>query len=188
MILEGLVTTQSAQGELNLAPMGPVVNPELTSILFRPFQSSRTFQNLRVNPCGVLHVTDDVLLIARGALNLFDELPETFPAKCVAGRVVASCCRWLEFEVQSIDDSRERSEIQVKIVHQETLRDFWGFNRAKHAVLEATILATRLHLIPADEIRQSLIRLREPVEKTAGPNELTAFQLVWDYVHQNLAD
>lgn len=188
MILEGLVTTQSAQGELNLAPMGPVVNPELTSILFRPFQSSRTFQNLREHPCGVLHVTDDVLLIARGALNLFDEVPETFPAKVVAGRVVANCCRWLEFEVESIDDSRERSEIQVRVVHRETLRDFWGFNRAKHAVLEATILATRLHLIPADEIRQSLIRLREPVEKTAGPAELTAFQLVWDYVQRNLSD
>lgn len=186
MILEGLVTTQSPQGELNLAPMGPVVDPEMTSVLLRPFQTSRTFRNLREHPFGVLHVTDDVLLMAQGALNLLQEPPETFPARKIPGRVLAGCCRWMEFEVESIDDSRERSEIRVRIVHRETLREFWGFNRAKHAVLEATILATRLHLIPGEEIRRTLDRLREPVEKTAGPAELTAFQLVWDYVRRHL--
>lgn len=186
MILEGLVTTQSAQGELNIAPMGPVVDPELASIVLRPFQSSQTFRNLTEHPFGVLHITDDVLLMVRGALNLFEEPPETIPAKTVAGRVIADCCRWLEFEVASVDASRERSEIRLKVVHRETRRDFWGFNRAKHAVLEATILATRLHLLPAEEIRQALTRLREPVEKTAGPAELTAFELVWDYVSGQL--
>ncbi|MCA9094813.1 MAG: DUF447 family protein [Planctomycetaceae bacterium] len=186
MILEGLVTTQTPHGELNIAPMGPVVDPDLTSIVLRPFQTSRTFQNLREHPYGVLHITDDVLLMARGALNLLEKAPETFPARVIAGRVIAGCCRWLEFEIESIDASRDRSEIRLKVVHRETIRDFWGFNRAKHAVLEATILATRLHLIPPEEIRRALLQLREPVEKTAGPEELTAFQLVWDYVHRHL--
>lgn len=186
MILEGLVTTLSPLGELNLAPMGPVVTPNLTSFRLRPFQTSRTYQNLKQHPFGVLHITDDALLLTRAALDLWDDLPPTFSARVIRGQVIASACRWFEFEVESIDDSRERTEIELKILHRETLRDFWGFNRAKHAVLEAAILATRLRLLPPEEVRASLARLREPVEKTAGPDELTAFQLVWDHVHQIL--
>ena len=33
------------------------------------------------------------------------------------------------------------------MVDQGRLRDFFGFNRAKHAVIEAAILATRLSLL-----------------------------------------
>ena len=35
-----------------------------------------------------------------------------------------------------------------------SLRDVFGFNRAKHAVLEAAILATRLHILPEDDVRR----------------------------------
>jgi uncharacterized protein len=66
----------------------------------------------------------------------------------------------------------------------ETIRDFYGFNRAKHAVLEAAILATRVHLLAADEIRREFERLRVPVEKTAGPREREAFAFLQDYVSQ----
>ena len=65
MILEGVVTTLSGTGELNIAPMGPVVDPAQTEFLLRPFHTSQTYRNLKENPCGVLHVTDDVLLLAR---------------------------------------------------------------------------------------------------------------------------
>ena len=39
---------------------------------------------------------------------------------------------------------------------QQHHREFFGFNRAKHAVLEAAILATRVELLPADEILSEL--------------------------------
>ena len=64
------------------------------------------------------------------------------------------------------------------------MRDFFGFNRAKHAVLEATILATRLHLLPIEQVRSEFERLRSPVEKTAGPVELEAWRILNDYVGQ----
>jgi hypothetical protein len=186
MILESIVTTVGPGGELNVAPMGPVVDEGLTRFRLRPFQTSTTFRNLQAHPEGVIHVVDDVLLIARGAIGALAE-PPTRPAEVVRGRVLQDACRSFEFRVVSCDASQPRSEIAVEIVHTATHRDFWGFNRAKHAVLEAAILATRLHLLPAEEIQAEFRRLEAPVEKTAGPRELEAFALLQEYVARHLA-
>jgi hypothetical protein len=100
--------------------------------------------------------------------------------------VLKSACRWYEFKVESLDDSDERTRIEARVVHSGRLRDFFGFNRAKHAVLEAAILATRIHILPADEIVAQIDALRSPVDKTAGSNERAAFQLVDEYVQSSL--
>ena len=52
--------------------MGPEVDTPLTGLVLKPYKSSRTYQNLKRTPAGVLHVTDDVELIARAAI-LFEE-------------------------------------------------------------------------------------------------------------------
>lgn len=182
MILEGLVTTLDASGQVNIAPMGPIVDHAMSRLVLRPFQTSQTYRNLKVHPSGVFHVTDDVELIARAALDRLQAAPETFAAERVSGRVLSSACRWYEFQVVSLDDSRERTEITVDVVHRGHLRDVFGFNRAMHAVLEATIVATRLHLLAEADVRTELMRLQSPVEKTAGPRELAAWRLVVDFV------
>ena len=187
MILESIVTTVGPGGELNVAPMGPVVDAGLTRFRLRPFQTSTTFRNLQTHPEGVIHVVDDVLLIARGAIGALTEPPPTWPAQVVRGRVLQDACRSFEFRVVSCDARQPRSEIAAEVVHTATHRDFWGFNRAKHAVLEAAILATRLHLLPAEEIRSEFRRLETPVQKTAGPRELEAFALLQEYVARHLA-
>lgn len=182
MILEGIVTSLNAAGELNIAPMGPIVDESLTWLRLRPFQTSQTFRNLQQRPHGVFHVVDDVLLLAKAAIGKLDTIPETFAAEKVTGRVLVSACRWYEFEIESLDASQDRTDIRARVIHVGRLRDFFGFNRAKHAVLEAAILATRLHLLPRDEVERQLAALRTPVEKTAGPQEIAAFQLVCDHV------
>ena len=184
MILEGLVTSLNASGEINLAPMGPIVDPQMTSLILRPFQTSTTYQNLRLRPSGVFHVVDDVLLIAKAALHRLEAVPETFPAERVDGRVLKDCCRWYEFQITQCDSSSDRTRLEATIIHTGHGRDFFGFNRAKHAVLEATILATRLHLIPEPEVRAQLQALASPVEKTAGQQEQEAFALVNDVVNE----
>lgn len=186
MILEGIVTSLDAAGELNVAPMGPIVDESMSTLLLRPFQTSRTYRNLKEHPQGVFHVTDDVLLLAKAAIGKLDETPETNPARHVRGRILASACRWYEFEVEELDDAEERTRIVCRVVHSGRLRDFFGFNRAKHAVLEAAILATRVHILPADEIRDQLAALKTPVEKTAGPDEVAAFDLLSKFLHSNL--
>lgn len=187
MILEGIVTTTSADGTINVAPMGPIVDEAMHALVLRPFQTSTTYANLKRHGEGVLHVTDDVLLLARAAIGALAETPETFPAEHVQGAVLRSACRWYEFRVTALDDSAERTRIKADIIHAGRLRDFFGFNRAKHAVLEAAILATRIHLLPADEILADFDRLAVPVEKTAGEAERQAYALLREYVEQQLS-
>jgi len=184
MLLEGLVTSLSLSGELNLAPMGPIVEGDFSRLILRPFQTSATYRNLKQRPGGVFHITDDVLLIAKTALDRLPAIPKTIPAQHIDGRVLADCCRWYEFEVVSCDDTSERTRLEAKVVHIGHVRDFIGFHRARHAVLEATILATRLHLIPETDIRSQLRALASPVDKTASPREREAFALVCDYVDE----
>src|ERR1019366_5494283 len=143
MILEGIVTTIAPTGEVNIAPMGPRVDAKMTRFLLRPFNTSQTYRNLRTHGEGVLHVTDDVLLLARAAVGQLIALPPLMPAHAIRGWVLRDACRAYEFRVLNIDDRAERISIEVETVYHGTSREFFGFNRATHAVVEAAILATR---------------------------------------------
>ncbi|MDG2469830.1 MAG: DUF447 family protein [Pirellulaceae bacterium] len=176
MILEGIVTTRNADGTPNISPMGPEVNESTwDTFKLKPFHTANTYQNLKRTGQGVLHVTDDVKLFVDGAISRFEDLPAMRPAEMVQGDVLTDCCRFYEFTTLSVDDSSERIEIQCQTVQSGELRPFWGFNRAKHAVLEAAILATRIHLIKKSQLQDDLARLGSIVRKTAGLAEKEAF-------------
>ena len=72
MILEGIVTTLNDDATLNIAPMGPRVDPgtNLARFELRPYRSSTTYHNLKARGEGVFHVTDDVLLLAQTAIGV----------------------------------------------------------------------------------------------------------------------
>ena len=101
--------------------------------------------------------------------------------------MLEAACSWRELEVVSIDDTPPRSRIETRVVHRGIRREFLGFNRARHAVLEAAILATRTHLIPAEEIRAEYARLQVIVDKTAGPREQEAMAMLTEYVRVAIA-
>src|SRR5262245_1414491 len=183
MILEGLVTTTGADAAMHLAPMGPRVELDWSGFLLRPFPTSQTYRNLKPHAEGVLHVTDDMLLLAQAAVGRAAP-PPSRPAERVAGFVLTGACRFYEFVVRSMDESQERVLIRTEVVHRGTLREFFGLNRAKHAIVEAAILATRLHLIPMDDIRTEYRKLRVLVEKTGGPAEHAAFDFLTDHVER----
>jgi hypothetical protein len=182
MILEGIVTTVSADGVLNIAPMGPHVEPDMACFVLRPFPTAQTYRNLKVHGEGVLHVTDDVLLLARAALGPVEPPPAVFPATHVRGFVLADACRTYEFRVRSIDDSEPRVRIEAEVVHAGRLRDFFGFNRAKHAVVEAAILATRTDFLAIDEIEAEYRKLEAIVQKTGGEQERQAIAFLREHV------
>jgi len=184
MILEGIVTTANADGSPNVAPMGPIVDPAFRTLVLRPYQTSQTYANLKRQGRGVLHVTDDVELLARAAVNRLEATPEMLTVPGVEGFILASACRWYAFEVSELDDSLPRTQIVARVTESGQLRDFFGFNRAKHAVIEAAILATRLEFLPREEVLAELERLQVPVDKTAGPAERRAFEFLVDYVRQ----
>ena len=178
LILEGLVTTLDPDGSPHLAPMGPRVEADFRRFTLRPFPTSNTYQNLLRHPEGVLHVTDDALLLAKAAIGAIDVFPPVRPAERVRGVILADCCRFFEFAVKSIDDSTQRVTIEGEVVHTGRTRDFFGFNRAKHSVVEAAILATRLHILPLAEVATEFAKLRVIVSKTGGPAEHAAMDLL----------
>ena len=182
MILEGIVTTVSPEGTINIAPMGPAVQPGMERFLLRPFPTSQTYQNLLAHGEGVLHVTDDVLLLARAAIGPVLPLPSLIPATKVRGFVLTDACRYYEFRATTIDTAEPRVRIDAEVVHSGRLRDFFGFNRAKHAVVEAAILATRIAILPRAEILAEFEKLAVIVGKTGGAQELEAFQLLRAHV------
>ena len=189
MILEGVVTTVAAGGAVNVAPMGPLVEPpgpgrDLERFVLRPFRTAQTYANLKAHGEGVLHVTDDVLLLARAAIGRLEPPPPLVPAERVRGWVLRDACRYYEFRVTACDDRAERARLDAEVVRAGRLRDFFGFNRAKHAVVEAAILATRTALLPAGEVAAEFRRLAVLVEKTGGPQEQEAFALLREYVQQ----
>lgn len=185
LLLECVVTSTNEDGSTNVAPMGPIVDPTFTWALLRPFAGSTTLSNLQRDRRGVLNVTDDVELIAHSALNQLDEPPPLIETP--SGAALAAGCRWYALEAASLDTSRERSEIVCQVVGTARLRDFVGFNRAKHAVIEATILATRLDYLPPVDVLQQVDRLAPPVDKTGGPAERRAFAFVRDYIARHPA-
>lgn len=178
MILETIVTTLSENGSVNFAPMGVEWGDEI--IVLKPFLETSTFRNLSATRAAVVNLTDDVILFAQGAISS-PQFP-SFPASVVRGVVLEAACSWRELDVLTIDATPPRSRIEARVVHQGFRREFLGFNRARHAVLEAAILATRTHLIPADQIHQELARLQVLVDKTAGAREREAMDLLTQYV------
>lgn len=196
MIIEGLVTSQNEDGEVNISPMGPVVPdsdpdsgqspPEqvLATFFLRPFATSRTARNLCRTRYGAFHITDDVELLARAAVGRLTERPKLSQLENIPAMVLGDACRWYAFQVREIDDSDMRLRLECHVVETGWNRDFLGFNRAKHAVVEGAILATRVEIVPRQEIESEMARLAILVEKTAGPPERRAFAFLQKYLQE----
>ena len=178
MIIEAIVTTVADDGAVNCAPMG--VEWGETAIVLKPFLETTTYRNVVATGAAVVNLIDDVRVFARTAIG--NAQYPTFPATSVSGVVLDDCCSWRELKVRAIDSTPPRSRIDMDVVHRGTRREFIGFNRARHAVLEAAIYATRLHLLPRPFVESELARLQVIVDKTAGPAELEAMALLTEHI------
>ena len=178
MIVESIVTTVAADGTANCAPMGVEWGDD--RIVLKPFLDTATYRNVVATRAAVVNVVDDVRIFARAAIS--NPAYPTVPAAIVRGVRLQDCCSWRELEVRTVDSSPPRSRIETAVVHRGVMREFIGFNRARHAVLEAAIYATRLHLLPREFITSEFERLQVIVDKTAGPAEQEAMALLTGFV------
>lgn len=180
LIIEGIVTTFNADRSVNIAPMGPLVDTAFETLILRPFQTSTTYENLVRNRRGVFHVTDDVEVIAAAAVGKVNN------AEFLADHplILTDACRWYEFQIASLDDTQDRATMVARTSNSGSLREFVGFNRAKHAVVEAAILATRIGMLPQADIAAELARLSTIVNKTASVAEQRAFDLLQQYIDE----
>jgi len=181
VIVETIVTTVGTDDTVNCAPMG--VEWGDAAIVLKPFLDTATYRNVAATGAAVVNITDDVLLFARAAVS--NPPHPTVPASVVRGVVLADCCSWRELEVLSIDTAPPRSRIRTLVVHRGVKREFIGFNRARHAVLEAAIYATRLHILERPFVESELARLQVIVDKTAGPREVEAMALLTDFIRSS---
>ena len=178
MIIETIVTSLAPDGAINFAPMGVEWGEE--SLVLKPFLETTTFRNVSGSGAAVVNLTDDAMLFAQAAISS-PQFP-SFPAEVVKGVVLDAACSWRELEVVRVDDTPPRSRIETRVVHRGRRREFLGFNRARHAVLEAAILATRTHLLAAELIEAEYERLAVLVAKTGGPAEHEALALLREHV------
>ncbi len=184
MILEGIITTLNADGSPNISPMGPDVDVQFERMRLRPFQSSTTYANLKRTNEAVFHVVDDVELLAQAAVGEVIPSPDTTPARAVNGVILTAACRWYALRVSELNDEPPRASFEMQVVDRGRLRDFFGFNRARHAVVEAAILATRVGILPPKEILSEMERLQVPVDKTGGDAEHRAFEFLVKHIDQ----
>jgi hypothetical protein len=186
MIRECIVTTLNAEGKAHIAPLGLIAEqagdgPE--SWIIAPFKPSTTLDNLRSHPYAVANFTDDVLIFA-GCLTGNRDWPLR-PASAIPGAVLDAALSHAELKVERVEEDEQRPRFHCRVVFQAVHTPFKGFNRAQGAVIEAAILASRLHMLPRDKIERELGYLQTAVEKTAGPREHEAWRLLIEKIEDH---
>jgi len=181
-LIETVVTTTRGDGVVNCAAMGVRWGEE--ELVFWPFDATRTLRNLRVHGQAVVHLTDDVLLFVEAALG--HPRPPMRPATAIEGSVIEDVQSWREVVVTEIvpaSGESPRSRVRARVVATGTgTRAPLGLCRARHAAVEASIVASRLKWLGVDHVWAELARLQELVDKTAGPRERAAMDYVRRYV------
>lgn len=182
MIVETIFSTLNRNGEPNFAPMGLEWGEDFVTV--RPFRNTRTYQNLCSHGYGVASITDEALAFVQ--CGLYKMVLPHFSAQVVPGVVFRRACSWRELEVSSQNGSNDRADLRCRVLYKGWQKDFLGFCRAGNAVIEATILATRLAFYDQDTVRAAFTRYGEIVDKTGDEAEKEAFRLVRDYIQNKV--
>jgi uncharacterized protein len=182
MIRECVVTTVDASGAPHLAPLGLIEDGAYWIVA--PFRPSTTLRNLEAVPRATASFIDDARIFA-GCVTGRKDWPLVDVADWPAPRLEAALAH-ARLEVVRIDADETRPRFFCRMSAIATHRPFLGMNRAKAAVLEACILATRLAMLPREKIATELAYLQIAVDKTAGPEELDAFGLVKEKIDAHL--
>lgn len=184
-VLEAIVTTENSDGSMHVAPMGPHVSASRIHWMLKPFQTSTTFKNLyNTNRC-VVNVVDDVLLLAQSVLGNANSAPARWVDGC--GFVLSQACHWYGLEINHWDCSEPRAIASCHAIDHGMQHSFFGWNRAKHAVVELAILASRLHLLEPSLMESEIDRLKVIIDKTAATQEREAFDLLVKHIHDSVS-
>jgi hypothetical protein len=184
MIRETIVTTADAAGHVHIAPLGIIVEGE--GFVIAPFRPSTTLENLRAVPFAVANYTDDVRIFA-GCLTGRRDWPVAPSGEVPVPRLAASLAH-AELAVSRVAEDVERPRFHCRVVARAGHAPFEGFNRAKAAVVEAAILASRLDLLPRHKVEQEMAYLAIAVGKTAGPIEQEAWGWLAEKIRAHYAD
>lgn len=183
-ISEVIVTTRSASGEPNAAPIGIIatINEDKNEYFVKLYEGSKTLSNVLETNKLAANVTDDTVLFVKAA---FENLNEANFSLFSGFPVLNEANSWIIFECILIEKNRESGNslfqlapIAIKINRKEVK----AINRGRNAVIEAAILATR-YVITVDkrekeEIEKMMERYADVVTKCGGRSEKEAFGIL----------
>ena len=179
-IFETIVTVRGGDGITHVTPLG--IKRQDGMVLLAPFKPSSTLQRLLESRVAVVNYTDDVRVFA-GCIVGQRDWPLK-PASRIDSMRLATCLSHEEIELAEVIDDVQRPQLRCRSVHVQSHAPFCGFNRAQAAVIEASILVSRLAMLPAGKLDAEMQYLQICIDKTAGPAELEA----WSWLLQAIAD
>jgi len=178
MINETIITTLNEDGSVHISPMG--IRKEDGFYIIAPFKPSTTLANLQRSKQAVINLTDDVRIFA-GCLTGRYDWPTT-TTTVISGQRLKNALSHVEVEVDRCEEDVVRPKFFCSVKCEEIHQAFTGLNRAKAAVLEAAILVSRLHMLPAEKIDTEIKYLKIAIDKTAGDEELEAWGWLMDRI------
>ncbi|MBS83329.1 MAG: tetrahydromethanopterin synthesis protein [Gammaproteobacteria bacterium] len=174
MIHESIVITRSSD-DIHIAPMGVQMKSE--SLIIKPFKPSITLENLKNNGKATINFTDDVRIFA-GIVSGYKKDWNTSENKNFDVPRLSNANTHLNIEVKNIIDDDIRPKIECIIIDKKIHLPFHGFNRAQFSVIEASVLISRLGIIPMEKIENEIKYLKIGIDKTAGSNEIDAWKWI----------
>ncbi len=181
-VLEAIVTTENEDGSQHVAPMGPLVSTSRAEWILKPFQTSTTFTNLRRSNRCVVNVTDDALLMAKAVLGTASHEPSRFVEG--VGYVLKQACHWYALSIHEWDCSQPRAVARCIAMDHGLQHSFFGWNRAKHAVVELAIHVSRKEMLDPIFLQSEVERLKVLIDKTASEQERCAFDLLIQHIDE----
>ncbi len=80
-----------------------------------------------------------------------------------------------------------RPNLYFKVIKEEMLKAFQGYNRAQAAVIELCVLVSRLNMLPLEKITQEMSYLGIAIEKTGSHSEIEAWKWLVEAVENHQA-
>ena len=176
MIFETIVISQDITGKAHVAPFGVKYDNDL--VFISPYKPSTTLENILTTKTATLNITDDVRVFAGALTNRISSANiklTPLRANAHAGYRLTHVLSHSELHLIQVKDDTMRSQLMMQKIHTETHAPFLGFNRAQAAVIELSILVSRLHMLPREKIEEELAYLQIAINKTAGERELEAW-------------
>jgi uncharacterized protein len=172
MIFETIIITVDVNKKPHVTPFG--VRFEGENVVIAPYKPSTTLNNILATQFAVMNMTDDVRVFA-GALTGSAEW-SLLPTNNHAGYRLADCLAHTVLQLIEVHDNETRPQLVMQAVSSENYQSFQGFNRAQAAVVELSILVSRLQMLPKEKVLAERAYLQIAIDKTAGEREIEAWR------------
>ena len=161
MILETIVSTVNKKRKVNFAPFG--IKKKSKNIIISPYIPSITLQNLRDNNCAVINYVDDASFYVNCILG--NKKFKKKRTQIIDGFFLENSLSYDEVIVKKVIEDSLRPSFICEVVKSVSKKRYDGHNRAKAAIIEACILASRVKLLKKKKILDELNNLSKGVKK-----------------------